>query len=69
MAKTLMFIINPRAGRSRSLAPLLDAAALFSEAGYLISVRQTAPGATPPALSGRRAALLTLWSAAAETAH
>ena len=42
MAKTLMFIINPRAGRSRSLAPLLDAAALFSEAGYLISVRQTA---------------------------
>ena len=42
MAKTLMFIINPRAGRSRSLAPLLDAAALFSQAGYLISLRQTA---------------------------
>ena len=42
MAKTLLFIVNPRAGRSRSLAPLLDAIALFSEAGYLISLRQTA---------------------------
>lgn len=42
MAKTLLFIVNPRAGRSRSLAPLLDAVSLFSEAGYLVSLRQTA---------------------------
>lgn len=41
MAKTLLFIVNPRAGRTRSTAPLLDAIAHFSAAGYLISLRQT----------------------------
>ena len=41
MAKTLMLIVNPRAGRSRSLAPLLNAISLFSEADYLVSMRQT----------------------------
>ncbi len=41
MAKTLLFIVNPRAGRTRSSAPLFDAAAHFSEEGYLVSVRQT----------------------------
>ena len=41
MAKTLMLIVNPRAGRSRSLAPLLDVISLFSGAGYLVSLRQT----------------------------
>ena len=42
MENTLLFIVNPRAGRTRSLAPLFDAAARFSEAGYLVSIRQTA---------------------------
>lgn len=41
MAKTLLFIVNPRAGRTRSAAPLFWAAAHFSEAGYLVSIRQT----------------------------
>ena len=41
MAKTLLFILNPRAGRTRSAAPLFDAIAHFGEAGYLVSVRQT----------------------------
>lgn len=41
MAKALMLIVNPRAGRSRSLAPLLNAISLFSEADYLVSLRQT----------------------------
>ena len=41
MAKTLLFIVNPRAGRTRSAAPLFAAAAHFSEAGYLVSIRQT----------------------------
>ena len=41
MAKTLMLIVNPRAGRSRSLAPLINAISLFSEADYLVSLRQT----------------------------
>ena len=42
MKKTLMFIVNPRAGRTRSAAPLFEAVARFSDAGYLVSVRQTA---------------------------
>lgn len=42
MDKSLMFIVNPRAGRTRSTAPLFEAVARFSDAGYLVSVRQTA---------------------------
>ena len=41
MAKTLLFIYNPRAGRTRSSAPLFEAVAHFGEAGYLVSLRQT----------------------------
>lgn len=42
MAKTLLLIVNPRAGRTRSMAPMFDAVAHFGEAGYLVSVRRTA---------------------------
>lgn len=41
MAKTILFIVNPRAGRARSGAALFDAVAHFSEEGHLVSVRQT----------------------------
>ncbi|MBQ9459707.1 MAG: diacylglycerol kinase family lipid kinase [Oscillospiraceae bacterium] len=41
MSKKLLMIVNPRAGRTKSRAPLFDAAAIYSEAGYLISVRNT----------------------------
>ena len=41
MSKTLLFIVNPRAGKTRSAAPLFEAVTLLSEAGYLISIRQT----------------------------
>lgn len=41
MAKTLLFIVNPRAGRTRSMAPLFDVAAHFCEAGYLVDLRLT----------------------------
>lgn len=41
MVKTLLFIVNPRAGRARSGAALFEAAAHFSQAGYLLSIRQT----------------------------
>lgn len=41
MAKTLLLIVNARAGRTRSMAPMFDAAAHFSEAGYLVSIRYT----------------------------
>ena len=39
--KKLLFIVNPRAGKTKSLAPLFDAAAIYSEAGYLVSVRNS----------------------------
>lgn len=43
--KKLLLIINPRAGRNKSRGPLFDAAAVFSEAGYLLSIHETtAPG-------------------------
>lgn len=45
MAKTLLLIMNPRAGRTRSTSPMFDAVVRFCEAGYLVSVRRTAhPG-------------------------
>lgn len=43
--KKLLMIVNPRAGRNKSRAPLFDAVSIFSEAGYLVSVHNTtAPG-------------------------
>ena len=43
--KKLLFIVNPRAGRSKSRSPLFDAIAVFSQAGYLVSLHKTtAPG-------------------------
>lgn len=45
MAKTLLLIMNPRAGRTRSMAPMFDAVAHFCDEGYLVSIRRTAyPG-------------------------
>ena len=41
MAETLLFIVNPKAGKTRSAAPLFGAVSCFCEAGYLVSVRQT----------------------------
>ncbi len=43
--KKLLMIVNPRAGRNKSPGPLFEAAALFSQAGYLLSIHKTtAPG-------------------------
>lgn len=36
--KKLLFIVNPKAGRTRSLAPMFDVIARFSEAGYMVKV-------------------------------
>ena len=33
MDKTLLFIVNPRAGKTKSSAPLFDAVATFGRAG------------------------------------
>ena len=43
--KKLLFIVNPRAGKRKSREPLFDAVSIYSEAGYLVSVRVTShPG-------------------------
>ena len=39
--KKLLFIVNPRAGRTRSMAPMFDVVAHFSQAGYLIKLFTT----------------------------
>ena len=36
MDKKLLFIVNPRAGKTKSHAPLFDAVSIYSEAGYLV---------------------------------
>ena len=41
MEKKLLFIVNPRAGKAKSPAPLFEAAAIYSEAGYLMSIQPT----------------------------
>ena len=41
MDKTLLFIVNPRAGKTKSSAPLFDAVATFGRAGYLVRVMLT----------------------------
>lgn len=43
--RRLLMIVNPRAGKNKSRGPLFDAAAVLSQAGYLISIHNTAaPG-------------------------
>lgn len=43
--RKLLMLVNPRAGRNKSRGPLFEAASLFSDAGYLLSIHQTtAPG-------------------------
>ena len=39
--KKLLFIVKPRAGRTKSRAPLFDAVSIFSKAGYLVRVAET----------------------------
>ncbi len=41
MTKTLLMIVNPKAGKTKSSQPLFDVAAHFSESGYLVSIRCT----------------------------
>ena len=42
--KKLLFIVNPKAGRKKSSAPLFDAVARFSQAGYLVRLFITTQG-------------------------
>lgn len=40
--KKLLFIVNPRAGKTRTNAPLYDAIAQYGEAGYAVRLMRTA---------------------------
>lgn len=42
--KKLLFIVNPKAGKKKSQAPLFDAIARFSQAGYLVRLFITTQG-------------------------
>ena len=42
MAKKLLMIVNPTAGKNKPRGPLFDAASIFSQAGYMISIHTTA---------------------------
>ena len=42
--KKLLFIVNPKAGKTKSSAPLFDAIARFSQAGYLVRLFITTQG-------------------------
>ena len=42
MAKKLLFILNPAAGKAQSREPLFDALGVLSDAGYLLRIRTTA---------------------------
>lgn len=39
--KKLLFIVNPKAGKTKSPAPIFDACVHFSNAGYLLRIRLT----------------------------
>ena len=44
-SRKLLMILNPRAGKNKSRGPLFDAAAVLSQAGWLLSIHVTsAPG-------------------------
>ena len=39
--KKLLMIVNPKAGRHKARGPLFDAAAVFSQGGYLLAIHNT----------------------------
>ena len=55
MEKKLLMIVNPRAGRTQSRAPFYDVIARFCQAGYLVSLRETAGKGDAAALAAEAA--------------
>lgn len=51
MEKKLLLIVNPKAGKTQSRAPLYDAALALSDAGYLIRLRHTSARGEAEALA------------------
>ena len=41
MSRKMLFIVNPRAGKTKSHAPLYDAAARFGRSGWLLHILET----------------------------
>ena len=68
MDKKLLFIVNPRAGRTKSFAPLFDAVACFSKAGYLVKVFLTEGRGDATRAAAELGGAYDLWSAPAATA-
>lgn len=67
MDKTLLFIVNPRAGKTKSSAPLFDAVATFGKAGYLVKVALTQAAGDAARFAASGAEILTWWCAPEET--
>lgn len=67
--KKLLFIVNPRAGKTKSRAPLFDAVAQFSRAGYLVRVYITEAGGQARDITARGADSTTWWSVPEATAR
>lgn len=65
--KKLLFIVNPRAGKTKSTAPLFDAVAAFSRAGYLVRVFVTEAGGQAVTSPPNGADSMIWWSAPAAT--
>ena len=59
--KKLLFIVNPKAGKTKSNAPLFDAVAAFSRAGYLVRVFLTEAGGGKPDLTRPNGVRSTMW--------
>ncbi len=55
-SKKLLLIVNPRAGKNKSRGPLFDAAAILSEAGYLLSIHNTTGGGDAAETAAREGA-------------
>ena len=69
MAKKLLFILNPAAGKTQSREPLFDALGVLSDAGYLLRIRTTAGRGHAEDIVRWRVRNTTPWSAAAATAR
>lgn len=67
MDKTLLFIVNPRAGKTKSSAPLFDAVATFGKAGYLVKVALTQAAGDAARFAAQWGGDFDLWCVPEET--
>ena len=63
--KKLLLIVNPKAGKTKSHAPLYDAVVRFSRAGYLTYIHETTGAPGPPGWPGSWGRSMIWWPATA----